>query len=275
VQGLVYDALLLAAGMLPKRADSLRETATKVRDRTIELLWLPERHYFGLGIDYNHDEEIRVIRTATANPAALLDSGFFDKLPDKEKEAYVSGIVEEIMSSAFLTDAGIRSRSLDAAGLVDFWDYHGSFASWPKETYDIAKGLRRQGFPKLAKQLENRLLNVFLKSRLYMEFVFVNKHGQVLATTPSTNSHGEILQIDSANQPERIQAWTVSAIIAILNRPLNNQPPWRTQKIPIWAKDLEKQVLADMRQINLYINPFTLYSRYPTHPYRLTRKRGG
>ncbi len=273
VQGLTYDALQTAAKLFPEKAEDYQAAAQKVRDRTIELLWQPEANYFALGTDYGPDGKLRIIQTTTANPAALLDTGFFDGLPQKDKKLYVTGIVEHILSSNFLTRAGIRSRSLEAADLVGHWDYHGSFVSWPKETYDIAKGLRRQGFPKLAAQLESRLLNVFLKSRHYQEFVFVDKNGRVLTKQPVKHSHGNVIEVNSTNKPERIQAWTVSAIMAILSKPLRVDllPKNRGQR-QAWTKQLEAKMLAVMPRVNVYINPFTLGSRYPTYHYRLNRQ---
>ncbi|MDB5171058.1 MAG: glycogen debranching enzyme, partial [Candidatus Saccharibacteria bacterium] len=193
VQGLAYDGLMAAATrFFPDTADTYRNAAHVLRDQTIEHLWQNDRNAFALGLDYDPDGQIRIIRTATANPAALLDTGFFDDLPPKMRQKYVTAIAQDITSGNFLTDAGIRSRSLSEAHLVDHWDYHGSYVSWPKETYDIAKGMRRQGFPKLARQLENRLLNVWLRNRSYPEFVYVDELGRVLAGPPSTHSHGEL-----------------------------------------------------------------------------------
>src|SRR5205085_2432056 len=161
---------------------------------------------------------------------------------------YIIAIVKHMMGSNFLTDAGIRSRSLAAAHLVKFWDYHGSFVSWPKETYDIAKGLRRQGFPLLANQLENRLLNVYLKIRKYPEFVYVDGHGRVLASSSGPTHHGEFTLIDGPNTPESVQAWTVSAIIAILNSRFTykNIIVLKSRKRDACMMKVEREILADI-----------------------------
>jgi glycogen debranching enzyme len=207
VQGLVYDALIAAGRFDPTLAQEYKTTAHRLRDQTIDLLWQPERNYFALGTDYDADQELRVITTKTANPAALLDSGFFNQLPKATKQQYVRAITKAILSPDFLTDAGIRSRALSAASLVDHWDYHGSFVSWPKETYDIAKGFRRQGMPQLARQLENRLLNIVLKAQEYPEFVYVDEWGRVLSGGPTSKQHGEVIMVSGNNKPERMQAW--------------------------------------------------------------------
>ena len=277
VQGLAYDALLWGAKLLPHRTDELVQRAQDLRVRAIALLWRPKEHYFALGVDHRDDGSLRPIETHTANPAALLDGGFFDDLPDTEKKKYISGIVRHIMGSDFLTDAGVRSRSLAEKNLIKFWDYHGSFTSWPKETYDIAKGLRRQGLPKLAEELENRILNVVRKSRGYPEFVYVDFRGRVMTGPPTHQTHGELSLIDSSNKPESIQAWTVSAVVAISNRRL---PGRRPKKMPQkrWQTELEREVLTHIPHVFPLRGPKQLTARYPDYPYKLVNghdKRDG
>lgn len=270
VQGLAYDALKWGARLLPERAEELDKRAKQLRDRTIELLWLPKKHYFALGVDHHDDGQIRIMKTLTANPAALLDTFFFDELKDKKRKMYVSNIARNIMGSDFLTDAGIRSRSLAEKNVIKFWDYHGSFTSWPKETYDIAKGLRRQGFPKLAEQLENRILNVVRKSRGYPEFVYVDYRGRVMAGPPTRQTHGELSLIDSTNKPESIQAWTVSAVLAITTRRLPGLS--RTKpKQKLWQKELEQEILSHIPRVQPLRSSKQLEARYPDYPYKLIR----
>lgn len=268
VQALVYDALWLAANLLPEQAKQLRSKAQYVRDRTIELLWQPHRHYFALGTDHDEQGVMRIIQTTTANPASLLDSGFFDGLEDEVKQPYISGIVRNIMGTDFLTDAGIRSRALKEAHLISFWDYHGSFTSWPKETYDVAKGLSRQGFPQLGRELENRLLNVIKKSHGYPEFVYVDARGRVLAGSPSAHSHGHLMLVDSTNRPENIQAWTLSAAMAILLA--RSSIKRRVQsKQQAWQYNLEHEVLAHIPHVKRLRWSRELSARYPDYQYQL------
>lgn len=270
VQALAYDGLISAAQIFPEESAYYYEKAKKLRDKTFELLWLKKQDYFALGADYDSKDKLRLVTTPSANPATLLDSGFFDGLEPLVRQQYVSAIVEKIMSYEFLTDAGIRSRSLLAAGLINHWDYHGSFVSWPKETYDVAKGLSRQGFPLLAKQLENRLLNVILKHRQYPEFVYVDGWGRVLSSTPSFHSHGDVTIVFGTNNPERIQGWTVSAIMAIVSQRVSgtfsrDEGVFTDQ----WQADLEQSVLSAIPKVQRHLNPFKLSAKYPTNRYRL------
>ncbi len=272
VQGLAYDALKEAAMLLPTRVNLLNSAANNLRDRTIELLWRPMQHYFALGIDYASDGSIRPIETITANPAALLDTSFFDELNNAHKQLYVSGLARNIMGTDFLTDAGVRSRSLSEKDLVKFWDYHGSFTSWPKETYDIAKGLRRQGLSLLSEELENRLLNITRKSRTYPEFVYVDYRGRVITKTTKADSKGNILlDVDSTNHPEAIQAWTVSAALAISAYRATGSKPVLHQQL--WRQKLETEILRHIPHMPELKTLKELNARYPNYAYRLDARK--
>jgi glycogen debranching enzyme len=270
VQALAHDAMVSAAELLPSKKVSLEKLAAKIQACTLELLWEPQREYFALGTDYDGHQHLRIIKTITANPAELLDSTFFDNLDEADRRKYVTGIVREIMGTDFLTDAGIRSRALSEAKLVEFWDYHGSYVTWPKETYDVAKGLRRQGFPALARELENRLLNVVKATRSYPEFIYVDPRGRVLGVPTPAKTHGEMVFVDSPNRPEKIQAWTVSAIIAITNhRRWLSSPHWQQNA---WQKDLEKEVLRHIPLVPRMRSSKELSARYPAYPYEINPK---
>lgn len=274
VQGLAYDALIVAASLFPERSSQYYQQANALRARAIKLLWQPKRQYFALGTDYDHSGRLRVIETMTGNPAALLDSKFFDDLPAHEKQLFITAIVETIMGSEFLTDGGIRSRALKEAKLIPYWDYHGSFTSWPKETYDVAKGLRRQGFPLLARQLENRIINIVFKSQQYPEFVYVDSYGRILTHSPGTRQHGEVVLIDSTNRPERLQAWTASAMAAITARRIKHK--LRFYKEPAaasWQNELELKIFSQIPRVERLINPFALAAKYPTYRYKLAKDK--
>ena len=270
VQGLAYDALIGASLMF---GDDLRlyiEIAKKLRSKTFSSLWDSNKKQFALGLNYDAQGMVKVINTLSANQAALLDSSIFDDLDVDERYEYIESIVNAMFGKEFLTDAGIRSRSLQAADLVDHWDYHGSFVSWPKETYDIAKGLRRQGLPKLARQLENRILNVCMRYKAYPEFVYVDGEGHVLASPPTKKTNGDFIYISGTNQPEHVQAWTLSAVTAIISGRVKN-------KLKIYKKYkqneryalLEKNIMSSTKQVNRYFNPVALRLKYPNYRYKI------
>jgi glycogen debranching enzyme len=160
---------------------------------------------------------------------------------------------------------------LSESHLIKFWDYHGSYVSWPKESYDIAKGLRKQGFTKLATEVENRIVNVVKAMRAYPEFLYVDSKGRVLGISQSSHGHGEIMFVESTNHPERIQAWTVSAVLAITSKASWLKKPRRPKPLP-WQEDLEKEILKNIPHMPLLNSPKELSARYPAYPYTLKDK---
>jgi glycogen debranching enzyme len=278
VQGLVYDALVMASEHFPTKKSRYNSLAKDLRDRTIRILWLPKRKYFALGTDFvASSKKPRLITTSTANPAELLDSRFFDDLPQKARKLYVGAIAREIMGADFLTDAGIRSRALSESELVKIWDYHGCYTTWPKETHDIAKGLRRQGFERLALELENRLINVVRALKAYPEFIYVDYRGRILGAASAPHRHAQTLVVNNTDRPERIQAWTVSALYCItvrrrrqlLGRDISFRRKKASQRSPTWQYELESEILQHIPLMPQLRSTRALTARYPTYPYQL------
>lgn len=269
VQSLAYDALVLAAEILPSKKPHLSSRASELRQTVFERLWMPDKDYFALGTDFSPKGELRIIETITANPAAMLDSHIFDDLDENDRQKYISGIAREVMGTGFLTDAGTRSRSLSEAELIDFWDYHGSYVTWPKETYDIAKGLRRQGLKSLSEELENRLVNVTRAARSFPEFFYVDARGRILGVPTQTRYHGDIIPVDSSNKPERIQAWTVAAILAILHR--RHKYDYMDAPTDPWRLALQKEVLQHIPHVPRLRSNKELSARYPFYPYAINQ----
>lgn len=271
VQGLVYDSLRSAAKLLPRRAVELIGLADKVQRQVFEMLWMPEEDYFGLGLDYDEHGKPRLIRTITANAGNLLDSTIFDNLPDVERTRYLTGILRRLFSQDFLTNAGIRSRALRHHDLVPFWDYHGSFVTWPKETFAIARGLHRHSFNDLAKELENRIINVANRGGGYFEFIYVDGEGRVLLGPESTGESDDTITIQSTNRPERMQAWTISAIMSIAQRRLNPEVV-AARPITVREKELQKKVLTGMPRIKVLTKKSQIDAIYPYHNYRIQKR---
>lgn len=220
VQGYAYDALLAASTLVarsPQEAKQYEATARAVQKNTLDLLWTKhgKQSFFCMGLDRGEQGETRQIQTFTSNSAALLDSGLLLDLPDKERLEYASSIAKVIMGHDFLTEVGVRMRALRHADLVDFADYHGSLVSWPKETYDIAKGLRRHGYVREATELEERLLAAAARSGEFYEFYHVSRDGKVEYRYGSHRR--EIQSSGRVNVPEPSQAWTIAAILSIIH----------------------------------------------------------
>lgn len=239
VQGYAFDALTLA-GVLADRYDIFnrghverwKALAAGLQQRTLDLFWDDHGEQFVMGLDRDEYGQVRQIKTPSSNQGLLLDTQLFDGLRVDEKAYFVSSIARNLIQPDFVTDVGIRCRSAAYADIVDFQDYHGSWAVWVKETYDIAKGLHRHGFDQLAQDLEVRILNgVNLAGNNY-EFLFAAPDGAV-DYWPQYSETADYFDrlIVATTLPEPAQAWTVSAVRAIKHRRLSSSQmlPWQLE----------------------------------------------
>ena len=234
IQGYAYDALTGAAALLGR--GEWADLAESLRRQTLRHLWMAEDGFFAMGIDRDQDGSPRQIDSLASNAALLLDSTLFDDLPDAQ--LYVAGIARRICGPEFVTDVGIRCRSLADEALVDFQDYHGTWTNWQKDGYDVAKGLSRQGFRRLARQLEVRLLNGVNVAGANVEFLYVSPDARVHYDFRDRHPVSDQPQpILGTNRPEPVQAWTVTAMLAIKSRQLP------AELAPDWVAPLEDELL--------------------------------
>jgi glycogen debranching enzyme len=226
VQGYAYDALKFASKLdifTDDEVKSMRQAAQKVQKNTIDYLWMDDRGFFAMGLDRSDRSHLSQIKTHASNAGTLLDSDLLRDLPVEKSKLYTSAIVKKIMGDEFMTDAGVRSRSLNYADMYDEFGYHGSFVSWPKDTYDIAKGMRKHGYVDEADRLDKVLLDIASRSKDFYEVYFVDKDGTTFydytdpAVVETMMSHGV------THIPEPGQAWTVTAILEISSRMKNKQ----------------------------------------------------
>lgn len=219
VQGIAYDAFRGASRWLhqefPRHAVHWRRLAEQLQRRTLDILWMPEHRYFAQGLDRDAAGQPRLIRTLTSNAASLLNSGIFETLSARQREYVITGIVEMITSPEFMTEVGVRCRALRHRHLLGFDEYQGTSATWFKETYDIAKGLRRYGFPALAREFENRILNGTNITGENIEYLFVDGNGRIDYDPRRLRGPEYDDEIITTNDGDAVQAWTVSAVTAI------------------------------------------------------------
>lgn len=267
VQSYAYDALTKAAGMFrnahPEKAERWTQLANYLQTAVFEKFWVPEREYFAMGLDRDKNGTVRQIKTVSSNPALLLSTGVFDSPDEETKKEYISAIVKKIYSDEFITPVGLRCRSTLHKYLIHIQDYHGVWAVWPKETYDVAKGLEKQGFPRLADQLETRILNGINISGNNFEFFYVSPEGYVEYDPEEKRMHLTPQQIiDGTNYPENIQAWTVSAALAIKYKHAHPQP--RQIDTQSWQYQLEENLLQKVPWEKLLKSREELKKAFPT-----------
>lgn len=260
VQAYAYDALLGAARMFGRQ--DLRERAAALRQRVLERMWMRESSYFAMGLDRDATGRPRRIESLASNGALVLDTGLLEGLPDAE--LYVSGLARRICGADFVTDVGVRCRSLSEAGLVGFQDYHGTWAVWPKETFDITRGLARNGMLRLSRQLGNRLLNAVNVAGANVEFLYVSPDGRVMYDFRGVDSRdGDPKPILGTNRPEAPTAWTVAAALA-LKWWYGSSTLLFAHRTPHdeWRARLESEVAADMTQVGALDSRAELESAY-------------
>ena len=220
LQGYAYDALLAAIDMKLGNTGMRkiwRDMATELQRQTIQLLWMESEQFFAQGITFDSTGNSELIATITSTGAALLDSRLIHDLPADKAAPYIHGIVRHIFSPELLTSCGIRCRATRHRNLLNFIDYHGCNTVWPKETYDIAKGLRRSGLPHLAQSLEDRIRSSIAHASDFYEFFYVDYDGTVWYDRDRAIEHfgamspGHMLPV-----PETGQAWTISAVERII-----------------------------------------------------------
>ena len=264
VQGYVYDALLGAAHLFETRAVEWRDRAQALRERVIRNLWMPAESYFAMGLDRDGEGRARWIESIASNGALLLDTALFDGLP--AADLYVAGLVRRICSPDFMTEVGIRCRSASEGGLVDFQDYHGDWTVWMKETFDIARGLERQGLPRLARQIGIRLLNAVNVAGAHVEFLYVSPDQRVMYDFRACDLRSAAPDvIMGTNQPEAPITWTVTAALALKSWLGSSRKFPGTPVRPdgnTWRLALEAEVLDQVPQLAVHRTLAELRSAY-------------
>jgi glycogen debranching enzyme len=270
VQSLTVDALTSAAHLMGDErsieSHAWEENAEKVAKTTLEKFWLDDVQYFASAIDKDDDGNQRVSDVQQSDPGWMLNSTIFDTLPESTRQKYVTGIVKKLFSDDFLTDAGLRTRSVQYINTLEVADYHGSRATWPIDTYMTAKGLRKQGLPKLADQLEARIMNSVNMAGNFYEFFYVEPDGKVLLDP-------EKARVDQPNAedlpaqmfPEAGIAWTVAAMMMIKYRrghELNNEAIQKGS----WQDELEQEVTSEIKNISIIKTVKQLQQSYPDQP---------
>jgi glycogen debranching enzyme len=230
VQGIAYDALLLAASLLDQvdrskindkltgksiSSNILRERAAILKKAIFKHFWIDEKEgYFALGTDRDEKGKLRVMKIRTSNMGHLLNS----RLLDGRKQDvihYKKAIVKQLFSADMLSASGIRTLAKGDGRYRPGSYQNGSV--WPWDNYWISLGLRRQGYHELADDLEDRLLNIVDTLRIYPEFVRGDEKLKPDMNTKTIKVWNNIYQRENVIEqpPQELQAFTVSAICAI------------------------------------------------------------
>jgi hypothetical protein len=203
-------------GQAAETARLLEELADALRATTLRHFWMPGEQYFGFALDRDHAGRRKLLRAIQSNAGWLLAGGFLDGLPAEERAMYVRGIARTLFSPDMLTDAGVRGRSRRYSSL-GFLNYHEPV--WPLDSLRIAAGLRRQGLPRLAEQIENRVLNAVNALGAHYEFIPVDRDGRIVDPTldwhraRAAATPGRPLPTEMV--PDVDLAWSVTGVLRV------------------------------------------------------------
>lgn len=243
-QAFAIDALQDLARMLPghERAAAWRESAERMRQVLFDKFWLDDERFFASAIAVR-DGHMQPSRVKNITAGWTLNNSFWFDMSEIEREQKITVMVRELFSHDFLTQVGLRSRSrnqLEPLGLTI--DYHGSQTIWPMFNFMVAEGLRRHNLPRLAEQIENRIVNGCNAVGNFSEF-FVVDHADTLYRE-SDDPHDFKLWVQFI--PERCLAYTVVPMMTIAYR--SNYPLQTGQQRP-WQAALEDEILASIPRV--------------------------
>lgn len=222
VQVSAYEALMDAADMYEElfdrrdRARELRDQAVRLKTKILHWFWTEEKGgYFVLGTDRDNEGNLRQLNIRTSNMGHILNSRILEG-DDPEIARKREAVVVQLFSPELLCAGGIRTLASDEALFRPGAYQCGS--SWPWDTHYIAKGLRRLGYEDKAGDLDARLLRVVRVTHMLPENVRGDIDDVIRMNTRSITVWDT--RNNCANKveqpPQEIQAWTVAAIIDIM-----------------------------------------------------------
>jgi glycogen debranching enzyme len=257
VQGQAYDALIYAAELLrwhryefgvemrlgrKINAKELEAKARKLKKSIFKYLWVEEKDkkgkvkkYFAPGADRDEKNKLKTFKIKKAIPGFLLNTelfGGFKKFDENENQKVrirenkspstssgqsrmLRDWINVLMSKEMLAAGGLRGLASDEIYFTPY-AYHNGCA-WPVITYEVARGLRRQGFKKQAINLEERILKIVKETGLYPEYVRGDFNSHITLNNRVIYTKDKIFGIHRREQPPQLyQGWTVSAVAAIL-----------------------------------------------------------
>ena len=228
-QGLAYDALLVGSTLIPLArsaqrigvsdvldVDFLSKQAANIKLRVLDDFWVEkaEDQFFALAVDRDEHGSLRPLTVRSSNMGHLLTSCLLDEASE-EVARKRNLLVRALFDTRQLCAAGVRTLGTNEVRYRPGAYHNGS--SWVWDTYWISLGLRRHGFHALADELCRRLLDVYLQSRGFPEFV----RGDDVDGAPVVNkfivqvrdNHGRLNKIEQP--PQKVQAWTAASILAV------------------------------------------------------------
>ncbi len=221
VQRVTYDALIDAAELyetLPGKdgqAKVFRIQAELLKQQILKHFWTEkDGGFFAVGLDRGPDGELRQLDIKTSDMGHLLNSRLLEG-----DDAYIvrrrEAIIKQLFSENMLAAGGIRTLAKDEEKFNPEAYHNGSV--WPMDNYLISQGLRRHGYHALADIIDERLLSIKDQTTIFPEYVPGDDEADISLTSKVIDvwdkEEGKINHL--VQPPQEIQAWTVSANLAI------------------------------------------------------------
>lgn len=239
VQAFVIDALEDATHMLENHDNrhEWQKTAHAMRHALIRDFWDENEQFFGSAYDKKG-----LVDMPTVAAGWTLNTSLWEELPEEKRASIITSIVTRLFSDDFLTPVGLRTRSLNAdQPLLGVIEYHGRLTVWPMFTFMVIEGLRHHKLYRLAKELENRLINGINATGTFDEFFVVDGGGHLLQSVPGKKAE---VYVDAQMLPEKKIAFTVIPAIVLAWRGLNRGRAFPAQSA--WQKKLEEEILSTL-----------------------------
>lgn len=237
------DALQAMIEIFPRSeyVSDWRHGIERMKTALLKEFWLKDDQFFSSIVAHRHGS---LQKTSVANVSAgwTLNATFWHDLNGKMQQQYIEPIVRRLFSDEFLTPVGLRTRSKNySEPLGAAVDYHGSRTVWPMFTFMVIEGLRKQGFYRLAQQLEYRMVNGCRAIDGFLEFFVVDHDG----TLYEIGKSGTRLAMQM--NPEQDIAFTIAPLIAIARRAdkVTSTPS------ESWKKALEDELLGTIELVEL------------------------
>lgn len=263
VQGLAHDALLAAAELISdERATTWTDAAAGLRAATLEHF---TSHDMPSGLAMAIDRHpttgaVRQVHVETTLPGELLDTSLLEMALDEDDYAdRVHQIVRHLFSASMMTAVGLRARAIEHRSALEpspYATYQGSLTSWPVMTNIVSRGLARVGLPRLAADLDRRILDGIAHSGRFAEAWLVDEDGAVDVGADEADHEVERRQLATSSTFENSQAWTISAALRALLAPHHDQ-----RAEPGWRRELEDECLATAARCHLESVPRCRFDR--------------
>ncbi|NCU38985.1 hypothetical protein EOL96_08175, partial [Candidatus Saccharibacteria bacterium] len=128
-QAYALDALQDAMRMLPSSPELhyWRLASEKLHKALFERFWIETRQTFAPAL-FSRGRPMMPLDTELITTGWTLNASFWEHMPSKtDEQAHIITLVRRLFSDDFLTDVGIRTRSISTRNpLGDVIDYHGS-----------------------------------------------------------------------------------------------------------------------------------------------------